>query len=225
MNVLEVRDATRRFVTPGEVVTALEDVSLTLAPGELVGLAGPSGSGKTTLAHAVLGWEQLDSGTIDVRTGARRGFAGVGIVPQELGMVASLTLRQNVDVARRLGTSEGARPGAAADRDPAHAGEVDDLLARLEVHELGHRLPHQVSLGEQQRAAVARAVVCRPRLVVADEPTAHQDERRGVLVVDVLAEVAAAGGAVLVASHDPRVLRHTDRVVTLEDGRVVDVAS
>ncbi len=167
----------RRFVTRSETVVAVDEVTLRVEPGEVVGLAGPSGSGKSTLLHLVLGWEEPDDGSVRRSTdvASLRGWSGVAAVPQELGLLGELTARA----------------------------------------------PDELSLGEQQRVAVARAIVAGPRLVVADEPTAHQDERNADLVMAALVGVVRGGGGVLVATHDERVLGSVDRVVRLEDGRVV----
>ena len=136
----------------------------------------------------------------------RAGWSGVAVVPQELGLIPELTGAQNVSLACRLAGV------------PATA--LDDLFGSLDLGHLVDRLPHELSLGEQQRFAVARAVSASPMLVIADEPTAHQDERNGERVMAVLSAVAAAGGGVLVATHDQRALDATDRVVRMSDGRL-----
>ncbi len=210
--VLGLRAVTKRYVSASETVVAVADATLTLRSGEIVGLAGPSGSGKTTLLNLAIGWDEPDAGTIDRRADVTVGWAGLAVVPQELGLLPELTVRQNVELARRLGGNPAAR---ALDT-------VDDLLAELALTELGDRLPGELSLGEQQRTAVARAVACAPTLLVADEPTAHQDELRSELVIAALGRAAARGGAVLVATHDDRVLAHVGRVIRILDGHVTE---
>ena len=210
MSLLHLDALSRRFVTAAETVTAVDDVSLTLEPGTVTAIAGPSGSGKSTLLHLVLGWERPDAGHVEVDVGAAGGWAGVAIVPQELGLLGELTVRQNVDLAVRLST-------------PTASGEpldVTELLEALGLMELTDRLPGEISMGEQQRVAIARAIVAAPMLLVADEPTAHQDEHNADVVMTLLSEVARRGGAVLVASHDERVLERVDQVVRLVDGRI-----
>lgn len=209
MTVLLTVDAAHRsFVSRAETVHAVVDASASIASGEMVALVGPSGSGKSTLLHLVLGWEQPDAGTIELADEVREraGWSGVAVVPQELGLIPELTGAQNVSLACRLAGV------------PATA--LDDLFGSLELAHLVDRLPHELSLGEQQRFAVARAVSASPMLVIADEPTAHQDERNGERVMAVLSAVAAAGGGVLVATHDQRALDATDRVVQMSDGRL-----
>jgi len=205
--VLTVCSASRWFEMPSARVTAVDDVSLQIDVGEIVGLAGPSGSGKTTLLNLVAGWETPDSGTVVRNTGQRRGWGSLAVVPQELGLIPELTAIQNIQLAGRLGGGD--------------SRTVGDLFELLDLVGLADRMPDELSVGEQQRVAVARAVLCMPRLLVADEPTAHQDERHADQVMAVLADAAAAGGAVLVATHDDRLLAGVDRVLQLLDGRLV----
>ncbi len=204
---LRLSAVTRRFVTKAEVVTAIDGVTLELAAGELVGLAGPSGSGKTTLLHLVVGWEHPDTGVIELAAGRGDGWTSVAVVPQELGLLQELSARENVELALRLGGCD--RPGV---------GGVFDSLG---LGDLAERMPAELSMGEQQRVAVARAVICSPALLVADEPTAHQDERNADRVMALLRAAAGAGAAVVVATHDERLLEGVDRVIRLVDGRIV----
>lgn len=208
-DVVTLVGVVRRYVTRAETVVAVDDVSLAIRSGELVGVAGPSGSGKSTLLHLVLGWERPDAGSVRLDDSVRAavGWAGIATVPQELGLLPELTGGQNVALASRLA----GRP--ATDR-------VAEVVDALGIAALVDRLPAELSMGEQQRFAVARAVVAAPRLLVADEPTSHQDEGNADRVMEVLRGVADAGGAVLVATHDERLLAHAHRVVHLRDGRV-----
>lgn len=207
-HLVRVEGVRRAFVGRAETVVALDDVSVSVAPGEVVGVAGPSGSGKTTMLDVMLGWERPDAGTVVVDDDVvrRPGWTGIAVVPQELGLLPELTGRQNVDLALRLSGCTDADVGA--------------LLERLGLADLGERLPDDMSLGEQQRFAVARAVAPRPRLLLADEPTAHQDEAHADVVMAVLRGVGEAGGAVVVATHDERLLDRVDRIVWMLDGRV-----
>jgi ABC-type lipoprotein export system ATPase subunit len=196
----------RRYGSGDTTVVAVDGASLSIGAGEIVGLAGPSGSGKTTLLNIVLGWELHDSGTVERSVGTGTNWREIAVVPQELGLVAELTVRENVGLPARLGRVGGA--------------DTAGLLESLSLAELAERSPDELSLGERQRVAVARAVACSPRLLVADEPTAHQDERRADLVMAVLRGVTASGGGVLVATHDDRLLAQVDRVARMLDGRL-----
>lgn len=207
MTLLHLDHVSRRYVTRAETITALDDVSLSIAPGELVGLAGPSGSGKSTLLNLAVGWHRPDAGVVERGSSVTADWSGLAVVPQDLGLLAELSAIQNVELPGRIG-------GRRIDAEP--------LLAGLGLDELRDRRPHEMSLGEQQRVAVARALIARPVLLIADEPTAHQDEANVERIVEYLRGAVAAGTGVLVATHDARVLALTDRVVELRDGRTVD---
>jgi putative ABC transport system ATP-binding protein len=213
--VISARGISRNFARGAETVTALDDVSLDLQAGELTVAAGPSGSGKTTLLSILAGYETFDSGRIEAQSPlppaapATQRWRDVAFVPQSLGLLDELTIAENVSLPARL--------------DPRASGpQTDELLEVLEIGHLGGRFPAQVSGGEQQRAAIARALRLRPHALLVDEPTGHQDRVRVDLVLDVLRQHAYAGHVVLVTSHDEAVISRADRVVTLADGRIVD---
>ncbi|RZU33922.1 ABC transporter ATP-binding protein [Blastococcus saxobsidens] len=196
-----------------EEVHALRGVSIGVQPGEMVALLGRSGSGKTTLLNCLLGWEVPDTGEVSVPGAATPGSAAwttVAVVPQRFGLLDELTLADNVAMPARL----------AGLPDP-HAA----ALGALETLRLGHlaaRMPDEVSLGEQQRTALARALVVAPAFLVADEPTGRLDEDLTAHVLGTLREHCAhTGCGVLLASHDPVVIASADRVVRLHDGVVV----
>jgi putative ABC transport system ATP-binding protein len=209
--VVELVGVSKRYRRGSETVHALEGASVAVGVGELVALVGPSGSGKTTLLNVVCGWEAPDEGELrwGPSVGERAGeWSRLAIVPQALGLVEELTVRENASLPLRF----------PSDREPE---DVDEVLARLGLTDLGHRPSTGTSLGEQQRTAIARALVARPQLLVADEPTAHQNAAWARTLLGELRTVADAGGAVLVATHDRELLGAMHRVVTLHDGRVV----
>ena len=196
-----------------EEVHALRGVSIQVHPGEVVALLGRSGSGKTTLLNCLLGWERPDAGSVSVPGAASpesAPWSTVAVVPQRFGLLDELSLADNVALPARL----------AGLADPRQAA-----LETLEVMRLGHlaeRFPDEVSLGEQQRTAIARALVVRPSFLVADEPTGRLDEDLSTYVLATLRDVyAATGTGVLIASHDPVVVAAADRVVRLSDGLLV----
>jgi ABC-type lipoprotein export system ATPase subunit len=191
---------------------------VTLRPGEVVALVGPSGSGKTTLLNLLCGWERPDSGNIEWqgRTDVALcslGWSEISIVPQSSGLLEDLTLMENVSLARRLSAKQ--RQAA----NVAHAGddgyEAEELLARLGLGHLSEHLPGTTSLGEQQRTAVARALLLSPSLVLADEPTAHQDAVSAEKVMDLFCDSSASGSCCLIATHSVSALSRADRVVML----------
>jgi putative ABC transport system ATP-binding protein len=209
MSAVTLKGVSRHFRRGAEQVTALDGIDLELFSGELTVAAGPSGSGKTTLLSIIAGLEVPDTGSVTREGGLA--WRELAFVPQALALLDELTVRENVDLPAILTPDRGSG-------DP----HVDELLARLEIAHLADRYPSHTSGGEQQRAAVARALRLRPRLLLGDEPTGHQDRGRVDLVLGVLRQHAYAGAAVLVSSHDEAVISAADRVVTLADGRIVN---
>ncbi|QKY20481.1 ABC transporter ATP-binding protein [Halolamina sp. CBA1230] len=205
------------------VVTALDGVSVGISRGELVGIAGPSGSGKSTLLHLLAALDTPTSGRVEIggtntatlseRTRSRLRRDHIGIVFQRFHLLPALTAQQNV----ALPFIE----WGIGKRDRQERAEL--LLHRVG---LGDRLTHrpaELSGGEQQRVAVARALAGEPDLLIADEPTGELDSEAGANVLDLLADVAE-DRAVIVASHDQAVLDRVDRTIRLRDGHVVNDA-
>ena len=202
-------------------VRALDGVSLSVDRGEFVGLSGPSGSGKSTLVHLLAGLDQPTEGTVtlageDVESLStaeltRLRLDHVGIVFQRFHLLPSLSARANVALPLvEQGVPKGERRERAA-----------DLLDRVGLGDrLSHR-PDELSGGEQQRVAVARALVTDPLVLFADEPTGELDTETGEQVL-ALFEDLADDRAVVLASHDERALDRTDRTVHLVDGQVVN---
>lgn len=198
-----------------EEVVALADVSFAVDPGDLVVLTGPSGSGKTTLLNLLAGWETPDTGTLEWADHADErapGWDRLAIAPQRLGLLPELTIGENVGLPLRLAGGD--------DRD-MQAQRLETALEAFGLDHLAHRMPPEVSLGEQQRTALARALVGVPRLLLADEPTGHQDAAWASGVMDGLRKAAAAGSAVLIATHDEEIIAQVPRRLRLHDGRLV----
>jgi len=212
--VAEVRSVTKTFHRGGEEVHALEDVSVTFSSGQVVGLVGRSGSGKTTLLSILAGWEQPDRGKVlwaDGVGGPLPRWRDVAVLPQKLGLIEELTVRENIEYPARL-TNE---------LDDAQ-DLVDDLLADLGLDQLQDRLPRETSVGEQQRTALCRALVLSPKVLLADEPTGHQDRRWAEGVFKGIERAASRGTCCIVATHNEEVVPHLSRVLTMRDGRIVD---
>ena len=214
--VLDANALSKSYRRGDEVVHALDDVTLTLRAGELVGLVGRSGSGKTTLLNVIAGWEHADAGTIE-RSGARSATPGwdeLAVVPQKLGLFDELSVRENLEYPARLhGRLEELR------------GRVDELMEDLAIAHLAARYPKETSLGEQQRTAVARALVLSPTLVLADEPTGHQDAVSVRRVLEAFGRSAAEGGSCLIATHNVSLAPRLDRVLEMADGRLAHAAA
>lgn len=218
-SVISLSGLTRSFEQGGERIEVLRGVNLQVEPGEIVALLGPSGSGKSTLLQAVGLLEGGFGGSIriagievsglssDARTELRRSF--VGFVYQFHHLLPDFTAQENVVLPQLV---------AGAEREPAVA-RARELLVELGLGErLDHR-PSQLSGGEQQRVAVARALANKPALVLADEPTGNLDERTADRVLEqFLTLVRGTGSAALVATHNERLAQRMDRVVRLHEG-------
>lgn len=207
---------------PTPTVTALDGVSLSVEPGEIVGLQGPSGSGKSTLLHLLGGLDTPTRGRVELgdrevsalgaRERARLRLDTVGIVFQRFHLLPALSARANV----------------ALPLVEAGVGKRDRRARATRILEevgLGDRVQHrpgQLSGGEQQRVAIARALVTDPPLLIADEPTGELDTETGRTVLDLIAGVTGEGRAVVLASHDEPTLSIADRIITLRDGRRSD---
>jgi ABC-type lipoprotein export system ATPase subunit len=219
---VQVENLTRRFKRRAETIYALDTVSLELFPGQLIVAAGPSGSGKTTLLSILAGLEPYDAGRItthpplprDVPLGRMR-WRDVAFVPQILTLLDELTTRENIEMPALLADDDEDVPV-----DDTPGWDTDQLMDALEIGHLGDRYPSLTSGGEQQRTAIGRALRLRPRLLLADEPTGHQDRERIDLVLRILRSHAYAGNTVLISSHDERVVAAADRVLRLRDGRL-----
>jgi putative ABC transport system ATP-binding protein len=217
--VLQVFDLSKSYERGPEKVHALVGAELTIPPGELVALVGPSGSGKTTLLNLLCGWEEPDSGryvwqgTEGVMSPRDLPWDQLAVVPQSLGLLEELTIQENVELPVRL------KGMSLEDAEP----RIDSCIDDLGLTEMRHRLPAEVSLGEQQRAALARALVTSPALLLADEPTGHQDSVWARGVMRALRTVCSEGAACLIATHNPEVLRYVDRILGIRDGRLGDL--
>jgi putative ABC transport system ATP-binding protein len=221
---ISVRGLSRHHRRGAESVTALDSVDLELFPGELAVAAGPSGSGKTTLLSILAGFDRPDSGTVLLRDPLpvdtpvdELSWHDLACVPQTATLLDELTVAENIDLPARLAAARTPRGGTVPAGPPSA-----ELMADLEIGHLADRYPSQTSGGEQQRTAIGRALRLRPHVLLADEPTGHQDRARVTLVLDILRRHAYAGHTVLITSHDQEVIRAADRVLTLADGRLVD---
>jgi putative ABC transport system ATP-binding protein len=195
-----------RFERGGRVI--FEGVSFSVRPGDRVAVTGPSGSGKTSLLSVLAGLAAPAAGTVR-RDGApvTAGTlpAGTAAVLQGYGLVSLLTAAENVEIMLRAAGMPAREAIAVA----------STTLAGLGLRDYGDHLVQELSGGQQQRVAVARALAARPELLIADEPTAEQDAATRELVLARLLGVAADGGALVLATHDPDVVARCDHVVSL----------
>jgi putative ABC transport system ATP-binding protein len=217
----QARNLVKTYGRGEAAVRALDGASVAIPAGEFTAVMGPSGSGKSTLVHALAGLDSVDSGQVLLgdtdltalserdRTLLRR--ERLGFVFQAFNLIPSLTAAENIALPLTLA---GKRP------DPAWMAELVQMLG------LGDRLDHrpaQLSGGQQQRVAVGRALVARPELVFADEPTGNLDSRAGAALLAFLRDATRTlGQTIVMVTHDPVAASYADRVVFLADGRIVD---
>ena len=189
----------------------LKPISFTLSSGELVVVRGRSGSGKSTLLALLAGWVAADAGRLERlgpwgENGVERTWRGTAILPQVLAPIAELTMTENVALPLRLSGS----PWPEARR------RARAILDELDLSDEADRAATDSSLGQQQRMALARAAVIAPIVLLADEPTSHQDAGHIATVLRLVRGVVAAGTCAVVASHDPAVAEIADRVLDLD---------
>jgi putative ABC transport system ATP-binding protein len=220
--MITVEGLNRTYRTGHAEVHALKDVSFTVPEGELLAVRGRSGSGKTTLLNLIGGLDTPDTGRVVVagHEVSAMGEAGlqrmrretVGFVFQSFGLIPVLSAAENVGVALRL------------TRTPAREREerVRLLLAMVGLADHARQRPYELSGGQQQRVAIARALAHAPRVLIADEPTGQLDSETAQAIMQLIrAVVRDQGVTAVVATHDPMLIRHADRVIELSDGALV----
>ena len=221
MSLISVRNVRKHYRLERAEAPALVDVSLDVEPGERVCLMGPSGSGKSTLLNLIGCIDTPTSGTVivdgedtaalnDARLSEFRNRR-MGFIFQSFNLIPVLSVYENVEYPLLL------QKVPARERK----ARVRELLARVGLAEYARRSPENLSGGQRQRVSIARALVGRPRLVIADEPTASLDHATGSSIMQLMVEMNETEGATLIFStHDSSVARHARRVVTMQDGRV-----
>jgi len=220
-SALAARAVTRVFGEGEAAVQALRGVTLDVPPGQFTAIMGPSGSGKSTLMHLLAGLDRPTEGTVEIGgedvgrmsdaqlTRLRRRH--VGFVFQAFNLLPVLTAEENVTLPLAIA-------GQKVDREA-----LDRLLSRMGLAERrGHR-PSELSGGQQQRVAIARSLITRPTVLLADEPTGNLDSQASTDVLALLREaVELDGQTIVMVTHDPRATEQADRVIHLADGRIVD---
>jgi putative ABC transport system ATP-binding protein len=219
--MIELRGISKTVQSGGQPLTILHPLSLTVPRGQTLAIIGPSGSGKSTLLGLIAGLDAPTSGHIlidgvditvlDEDTLARLRGEKIGFVFQFFHLVPSLTALENILVPMEIAGRRDARPRAQA------------LLDEVGLHDRGHHYPSQLSGGEQQRIAIARALANDPPLILADEPTGNLDSQNGRHILELLLQAGRARAATLVlVTHDPTVAAVADAQLTLRDGRPVE---
>ncbi len=220
-SIIEIKNVVKRFPVGADQVTILKGISVRIQPGEFVSIVGPSGNGKSTLLNMITGIDRPSSGKVIV-TGeplhqlSEERLAGwrgehVGIIFQFFQMLPALTLLQNVRLPMDL-------TGKFAHKE-RHARALH-LLARVGLIDQADQLPSMVSGGQQQRAAIARALANDPPLLVADEPTGNLDSQTACDVFALFERVVEQGKTVVMVTHDKELGRRVPRVIEIRDGRI-----
>ncbi|MGH7251901.1 MAG: ABC transporter ATP-binding protein [Nitrospiraceae bacterium] len=217
--MIAVRNLTMRLNAGGHTVTILDDVTVEVPEKQMVAITGPSGSGKSTLLGLIAGLDKPTAGSIRLdgveitvlseNQMARYRRRKIGYIFQSFHLIPTLNALENVAVPLELNGDSHARARAA------------ELLAEVGLHDRQFHYPVQLSGGEQQRVAVARAFACRPPILLADEPTGNLDSAAGRQVIDLILSLHRDHGSTLVlVTHDPALAAYAERMITLRDGRI-----
>jgi putative ABC transport system ATP-binding protein len=222
MTAIVCKDLCKTFQQGDEIITGLDNVSITIDEGDFVCLSGPSGSGKTTLLNAMGGLDTPDSGEIYVG-GVRIDNLGkgpladmrlhnIGFVFQAYNLIPVLTARENVEFVMQVS-------GMSAEERALRSFKI---LKEVGLEGMEDRRPAHLSGGQQQRVAVARAIVSQPTLVLADEPTANLDTVTSSQLMDLFVELNQHHNITFViATHDIRVMKYAKRLIRMEDGKII----
>lgn len=213
-----VVDGLKKHYGAGEArVQVLDGITCTVNRGEVCVMLGPSGSGKSTFLNLIGGLEGADGGSIavdgcDLTALSARDLGEyrrreLGFVFQFYNLVPDLTIRENIEVTAHL--SKNPLP-------------MEDLLRSLGLWEHRDKFPRQVSGGQQQRCAIARAIAVNPSLILADEPTGNLDQKTGREILTIFDELHQAGNTIVLITHDPKVARCGQRMIRIEDGRLYE---
>ncbi len=218
--MLEFKNISKWFEGPDGKVTALDKVSLSVSPGEFLAVRGPSGCGKTTLLLTAGGLLRPNSGQVNLdghdpyavspekRSQMRARM--IGFVFQQFHLIPYLTVRQNI-LAPSL-----ALPAKEANQ------RTQELVSRFGLDDRAGHVPAQLSTGQRQRTALARALLNKPKIILADEPTGNLDEGNADIVFGYLSQYVAEGGCVLLVTHDVRAAAHATRILQMVDGRLIE---
>jgi len=215
---IEARELYRFYHIGDDETQALRGVSMQVSPGEIVAVVGPSGSGKSTLMACIAGLDEPDGGFVyingerltrrDEKARASLRARSIGILLQSGNLFDHLTVRQNVRLKMHL----------AGQNDDARIGEVLELVG---ISKRGHAYPTQLSGGEASRAGLAVALAPKPPILIADEPTGEVDSETEQRILALFEEHRQNGGAILIVTHSDTIARHADRIIRLQDGKIL----
>jgi putative ABC transport system ATP-binding protein len=221
-NIVSLRNVSKTYKINEHVSIGVKDINFEARPGELVLLLGPSGSGKTTLLTLIAGLLKPSDGSINLFQKPIESYSmselqrlraeKIGFIFQTFLLIDALTSSQNIELVVRFNQKSKKEAARIAGK----------LLKELNIDYLSGKLPATMSQGEKQRVAVARAVANNAELILADEPTASLDTDNGSIIIELLSTFAKSNKCVIVASHDLRLKKYADRIVYLDNGRIVD---
>jgi putative ABC transport system ATP-binding protein len=221
MPVIELKDVSKIYGFGDATTVALDEVSFSVEPGEFIAIMGPSGSGKSTLLNVIglldrpthgdykLGERYVSRLGSNSRAKVRRDT--IGFIFQSFNLLSRLTVLENVALPL-------AYKGMTPTRRLKQAGNV---LERVGLSDREYFLPHQLSGGQAQRAAIARALVNNPDIIIADEPTGNLDSGSSLLVMELLSDIHKTGSTILMVTHNPELTRYANRVVFMRDGSIM----
>jgi ABC-type lipoprotein export system ATPase subunit len=217
--MLEFKNISKWFDGPEGKVTALEDVNLSVSPGEFLAVRGPSGCGKTTLLLTAGGLLRPSSGQVSLdgqdpyvlssEMRSRMRASAIGFVFQQFHLIPYLTVRQNI-MAPSLALSS-----------KETVQRTQELISNFGLNDRSGHVPAQLSTGQRQRTALARAILNKPKIILADEPTGNLDEDNANIVFDYLSKYVNEGGCVLLVTHDVRAASHATKTLQMSEGRIV----
>ena len=221
-SILTAKDVCKSFAHNGGQNHILSHVNVEIYEGDFTVIMGPSGSGKSTLLYALSGMDRATAGQVlfqdsDIVKMKEKHLASLrqkdfGFIFQQMHLVSNLSLYENVVVPGYLNKEKSAKEVNA---------RADELLEKMGISHIKTHLPSQVSGGEQQRCAIARAVIHEPKLLFADEPTGALNRKNTTEVLNLLTELNQNGQSILMVTHDTRAALHATRILYLEDGNVI----
>lgn len=218
--MLEFKNISMWFDGPKGKVTALDEVSFSVSPGEFLAVRGPSGCGKTTLLLAAGGLQRPSAGQVSLdgqdpyalgsEMRSRMRASTIGFVFQQFHLIPYLTVRQNIMApSLALPTKEAVQ-------------RTQELVSNFGLDDRAGHVPAQLSTGQRQRTALARALLNKPKIILADEPTGNLDEDNADIVFDYLDKYVSDGGCVLLVTHDARAAAHATKTLQMSQGRIIE---
>lgn len=218
--IIKATDLCKTYVSDGEQYHAIRNISMEFYEGEFSVIMGSSGSGKSTLLYLLSGMEDITAGEVSFMDNMLNGLKekelslfrrkNIGFVFQAINLVPNLSLLENISL-----------PGYLVNKDKKKVHQYAlELMKKMDIHELAERLPSKVSGGQQQRAAIARALVNQPHVLFADEPTGSLNSQQGINVLDILTDINKKGQTVVMVTHDIKAACRADRILFIKDGKI-----